>query len=86
MSKIIKFDAYRNKKKAQERTSMTQRIKRGYDFADQAIIILEEEIAKNSYIDNLAVWYGIIRYGMIKLQKGGWSAADLQKLMEDSKI
>lgn len=85
MTKIIKFDAYKNKKKAHARHSMTQRIRRGYDFADQAVIILEEEAAKNPYIDNLAVWYGVVRYGLLKLQRGGWTDADLQKLLEDSK-
>jgi hypothetical protein len=85
MTKIIKFDAYKNKKKAQARHAATQRIRRGYDFADQAVIIIEEEAAKNPYIDNLAVWYGVVRYGIMKLQDGGWTDSDLQKLLEDSK-
>lgn len=83
MNKIIKLENFKRERAASKDRDKLRRIQGGYAWADLALKIMLEEMAKRNDIDYDAVWYSFIRFSTKMLKQNGWTDLDIKKTFAD---
>jgi len=85
MVKIINLDHYRRGRQRQAQKekllSARQRIQKSYNWADQAIRVMEEEMPPLT--DRAAVYFSFIKYCRAGLKRLNWPQDEIERIIKE---